>query len=203
MVESLLIGLSTSASCVAQCGNIILSIIMAEKKSVGQSYGLLGGFMLGRLLIYSGISAVISLIDSAATIPASVTAVSLIAVSAIMLIYSVGKTKQLCVGHHFTRKIYSACHGRISLLAFAAGALSSLNICPPIISLIASSIGTKAVFANFAMFFIGTSVFFLPMPLIGAIKNTEAVTKTGRAAALIVSIIFLAKGIGILASGQM
>ena len=194
MIESLFIGLSTSASCIASCGNIILSIIMAEKKTVAKSFLLLGCFMIGRLLIYSTIAITTSAIGSNVSITPKFTAISLIAVSLLMLTYCIGKTKQFCLNHSFTRKIYKSCNGQSNLIAFAAGVLSSINICPPIISLIASTIGTINIFGSFLLFFIGSSVFFLPMPLIGAIKNTNAVMKIGRCAALLVSVIFLIKG---------
>ena len=111
-----------------------------------------------------------------------------------MLLYAVGRTWRLCVGHRASRRLYVLCRGRVAAIAAVAGLLSALNICPPMLSLIGSSVSTGHVVGRFVLFFVGSSVLFLLMPFIGAVRNKDAVGTIGRAIAAIVAIIFIFKG---------
>lgn len=195
MFESLLIGLSTSASCVATCGNVVLGIIMANRQGVGRSFALLGAFMCGRLAVYAVIAAVVAVVSAGVgSIGACTMAVGQILLGLLMLLYAVGRTWRLCVGHRASRRLYVLCRGRVAAIAAVAGLLSALNICPPMLSLIGSSVGVGHVVERFVLFFIGSSVLFLLMPFIGAVRNKDAVGTIGRAIAAIVAIIFIFKG---------
>lgn len=195
MFESLLIGLSTSASCVATCGNVVIGIIMANRQGVGRSFALLGAFMCGRLATYAVIAAVVAVVSvGVGGIGACAMAVGQILLGLLMLLYAFGRTWRLCVGHRASRRLYALCRGRVVAVTAMAGLLSALNVCPPMLSLIGSSVGADHVVGRFVLFFIGSSVLFLPMPFIGTIRNKAAVGIIGRAVAAIVAIIFIFKG---------
>ena len=63
------------------------------------------------------------------------------------------------------------------------------------------SLGESLAF--FACFFLGTLVFFLPLPLLGALGRFSAIKTIGRLAALVMAAYYVYAGIKLLAVGTM
>jgi sulfite exporter TauE/SafE len=84
------------------------------------------------------------------------------------------------------------------LLPAFGGFTSGLNLCPPFILAITQASLTRSVSGSiyfFIAFFIGTSVYFIPMPFIAVFRKKQDFQLIGKFAAGIVGAIYLYKGI--------
>ena len=201
MTEYFFIGLSTGASCLASCGNVVLSIMMSRRQNMLQAASTLMWFLSGRFLTYAAIAAATLVLScGVARVNPVLTAVAQMSLGCLMIIYSLVSFQPLCLGHGLSLRLNQFCRGRACLMTALSGMLSSLNVCPPMISLVGSSALSGNVVTAFVAFFVGSSLFFLPLPLVGAIRNKVAVGYIGRASSLLVGLVFLAKGLVIIFS---
>ena len=92
------------------------------------------------------------------------------------------------------------------VLPVAMGFLTGLNLCPPFLAAFTGAAKTESLgesLAFFACFFLGTLVFFLPLPLLGALGRFSAIKTIGRLAALVMAAYYVYAGIKLLAVGTM
>jgi hypothetical protein len=84
------------------------------------------------------------------------------------------------------------------------GLLAGLKVCPPLLLAFtdAASSGTLGgSLLLFATFFLGTSLYFLPLPLLGAFTRMPDLRIVGKFAAVIVALYYLYSGILLFAGG--
>lgn len=202
MTESFILGLATGASCLASCGNVILSIIMSENKKLLPSIGYLLSFLGGRLIAYIAFCSVsIILASNASGINPIVGATGQIILGIFLIIYAVKNISPFCLSHGITKRINSICRHRMNLMVAAAGLLSSLNVCPPIVALVGnittSTNDAAIIISAFLAFFIGSSIFFIPLPFTSLLKDKKTIATIGRFAAIIAGTIFIVRGIAL------
>lgn len=203
--EGILLGLSTGAVCLAYCGPVLLPYLLGENKSINANLIYVSLFLLGRLLAYIAIGFIAGIAGKLIIQPSNfsvlLVGVSYIILSVMMILYGSFRFKEVCLGKtqskiatkHFTNMPY--------LIPLLGGILTGLNICPPILLAITKAIsshqiGNSIVF--FLMFFIGTSLYFLPLPLIGIFKRQNILRIIGKFAAILAGILYLYKGLFIL-----
>ncbi len=84
------------------------------------------------------------------------------------------------------------------------GLLAGLKVCPPLLLAFtdAASSGTLGgSLLLFITFFLGTSLYFLPFPLLGTLTRVPDVRIVGKFAAVIVALYYLISGILLFAGG--
>ena len=85
------------------------------------------------------------------------------------------------------------------------GFLTGVNVCPPFLLAFSDAaqfprLGQSLLF--FTAFFIGTSAYLAPLPLVGMVGRRESVRTIGRLAAGIVGLFYLYSGIVNVAAGM-
>jgi len=115
---------------------------------------------------------------------------------------------ELPTGRHRQTKAAGGLPPRRSLLVVpvAMGFLTGLNLCPPFLAAFTGAAKTESLgesLAFFACFFLGTLVFFLPLPLLGPLGRFSAIKTIGRLAALVMAAFYVYAGIKVLAIGTM
>ncbi len=85
------------------------------------------------------------------------------------------------------------------------GLMTGVNVCPPFLM----AFGNAAQFATlrqsllfFAAFFVGTSVYVAPLPLVGMVGQHEVVKTVGRLASGVVGLFYLYSGVVSVAAGM-
>ena len=168
-MDALILGLSSGATCLASCAPFFTPVLAVEGGSgrVRRS-GIMGLFLAGRLLSYIAVGA---LAGSLGALAAGYLAP---AVDHILLRagWALGGLVLLAGGlvgfesHAFCRRL--AARERPSLSALALGVAAGLNVCPPFIAAAgrAAALGPLGGAAYFALFFIGTSAWMLPLSLL-------------------------------------
>jgi len=123
--------------------------------------------------------------------------ISLMALSLLLIIYASGllKQKSWCSGKFFREK-------SPLLMGFFMG----INICPPFLMSLAYVFTLHSAVKGiiyFIMFFLGTSIYFLPLVFLGFLGKMKEFRLIARISALIVGIVFLIYGIYYISRGVM
>lgn len=114
---------------------------------------------------------------------------------AVLMIYtSLRKTENKCLVNYLGKP----------LIPLALGFLTGINFCPPFLMAFteASSIvnlGQCILF--FFMFFLGTTLFFLPLPLVGGLERFLLLKNIGKLAAILIAVYYLYTGLVMIGGG--
>lgn len=205
ILEGLMLGLSAGVYCMGSCLVFFVPYLLAESLPAGGAVTgaqkTLGGikrvssFMLGRFIAYIAFALIIGFMGSAYknALSARFSALALIAASLLMLFYSLTnslKSSGSCAGvigrFKFTR------------IPFALGMLTGLNPCPPFL-VGAARLWTLGDISGgvilFIAFFLGTSVYMVPLVFVSFLGRGERIKQIGLMVALLSGIWFLCVGI--------
>lgn len=164
----------------------------SEQREQKRNFRLILYFMLGRLLGYLIFGLTFSYLGEKLQFPFLniITNLSLILISVILILYLVGLIKQgeeNCLMKQFQNKN-----------AFTMGFLMGINICPPFLmslTYVFSLHSTVAGLLYFLIFFIASSVYFLPMFFIGLLAKMKEFRAVARLSGIMCSGIFIVYGI--------
>ena len=176
-MDAFLLGLSSGATCLASCAPFFMPVLAIEGGS-GRAHrsGIMGLFLAGRLVSYVAVGLLAGSLGAlAAGFLAPAVDHALLRTG-----WALGGLVLLAGGlagfenHAFCRHL--AAREKPSLSAFALGIAAGLNICPPFIAAAgrAAALGTLGGAAYFALFFVGTSVWMLPLSLIPRLRAKAA-----------------------------
>jgi sulfite exporter TauE/SafE len=199
--EGFILGLSTGAVCLAYCGPVLLPFIMGEGTTVKQNTKSVGLFLGGRLVAYiligffSGLLGVTLVQHSLRSNLVFGIIYTFLALS--MIAYGFYRFREICLGQK-QQKLQQK-FGRWPLVVpLAGGFFTGLNLCPPFLLAITGAVETHRVSASllfFIMFFLGTSIYFIPMPFLGFFKRKQILQVIGKFAAILAGLLYLYKGV--------
>ena len=197
-----ILGLSTGVVCLAYCGPVLIPYLMGEGKTVYKNIGSVSLFLLGRLAAYLVVGILAGIIGSTFLQPSAVTTVFLgilyILLSLLMIVYGFHRFREICLGR--SQLTFQKNHARRwpFLLPLTGGFATGLNLCPPFLLAIAGAMESGKIagsFFFFFLFFLGTSLYFIPLPFIGFFHKQKVLRIIGKFAAILAGIIYLYKGI--------
>ncbi|MCX6253876.1 MAG: sulfite exporter TauE/SafE family protein [Bacteroidia bacterium] len=203
MTGALILGLSSGSACLATCGMVMFPYLMAGSADVKRIAIDLSLFLFTRLVIYFILATLAWYFGQALfsnPVVRNIVPGILYIVFAVMLVwYSISKNQnQECPA-----KIVKAVNNR-RLVPIFLGIVNSLVFCPALFIILTKGAtqGTlvQSYFA-FLAFFIGSSVWFLPLPLAGKIRKKEVLKNIGILATGLAGIIFMIKGLTNLIGG--
>ncbi len=197
--KALLLGLATGLFCLGTCAPVLAPLMLGEERK--GLWPLLLPFLqfsLGRLLAYAVVGAVAGWAGAGAApvlTPRRVGA-SFLALAALMLLYGL---KGGFPG-------WRLCRLAAPLLArlrapFWFGLLLGFNACPPFLAAMADVFlhGHVAYgLAFFLVFFLVTTLFLLPLVLLGRLSRYLSLRAVGQWAAVIVGVFYLLAGLRLL-----
>jgi hypothetical protein len=179
--DALLLGISSGPACLASCGPVLVPALAAERKAAGGTALVLVQFLAGRLTGYLGFAVVAWLLGfSLAEHPrARALAFGLSDLGLAVLLAGYAFTLPRAMGSSCGR----ACSRYRNLAPALIGLVTGLTLCPPFIAagLRATQEASLAgVLLFFAIFFLGTSVWFVPSVSLGLLRRFEAVAIVAR-----------------------
>jgi sulfite exporter TauE/SafE len=196
--EALLLGLASGPACVASCGPILVPSLLAEQAGLRLNTRYLGAFLATRFLGYLLFAAVAWELGALVTLrpPARsflfATIHVLLAGVLLRYAYSVGRTcAHSCAGPQLVT-IGTVKNRRISGAA-VLGFLTGVSLCPPFVVAgvrAAEMASMAAALLFFAVFFLGTSAWFVPFAGLGWVKRNEAVTTVARMAMVLIAVYY-------------
>lgn len=203
MTDSFILGLSSGSACLVTCGMVMFPYLMAGSAGVKRIAIDLSLFLLTRLVIYFILATLAWYFGQAIfsnQVVRNVVPGILYIVFAVMLVwYSISNNRnQECPA-----KIVNTVNDR-RLVPIFLGIVNSLGFCPALFIILTKGAtqGTLVQsYITFLAFFIGSSIWFLPLPLAGKIRKKEVLKTIGILATGLAGIIFMIKGITNLIGG--
>jgi sulfite exporter TauE/SafE len=197
-----ILGLSTGVVCLAYCGPVLIPFLMGEGNTINRNLGSVSLFLAGRLVAYVLIGLLAGIIGRTFLQPSALKSVFMgivyIILSVLMILYGFHRFREICMGRSRLQIKKSKGRRWNFLIPLSGGFATGLNLCPPFLLALTGAVDTGKVADSvlfFIMFFIGTMVYFLPLPFIGFFRRQQVLRIIGKFAAIFAGIIYFYKGI--------
>ncbi len=205
-MEAFLLGLSSGVVCLAYCAPVLVPCLLAGSGGgIAKATAVTAGFLGGRLLGYLVFAVVAWLIGRTllanAGVRESIVGLAYMILSVMLVVYAFTAGKSHSCDVTRARAIIMKLSERRGLSPFipmAAGVATGLNFCPPFLLAVAASAEKGSLWYSlifFFMFFLGTSLFFLPAPFFGLLRAYPAVRTVGRLCAGLVGAYYFLSGL--------
>lgn len=205
-MDALLLGLASGVVCIGYCAPVLVPYMLGQQAGVAANAGIVARFLAGRLAGYLFFS-IAAWVFQASVLRSLVVRDALVGSSYVIL-------SVLLVIYGFSREWAHGCAARNNgpllarldklwppLVPAALGLMTGLTICPPFLLAFTAAVQKTSLtgsVAFFLLFFCGTSVFFLPFPLIGTLRRFATLSAVGRLAAGIMGLYYFYAGLALL-----
>jgi hypothetical protein len=203
MTEAFILGLSSGSACLATCGMVMFPYFMAGTADVKRIATDLSVFLLTRLIVYLLLATLAwyfgQAIFSNPVVRTIVPGILYIFFAVMLVWYSIGKNRR----GECPAKIVTTVNNR-KLIPLVLGIVNSLGFCPALLIILTKGASQSTIaqsYAAFLAFFVGSSLWFLPLPLVGKAKKKEVLKTVGILATGLAGLIFLIKGLTSLIGG--
>jgi hypothetical protein len=203
MTDSLILGLSSGSACLATCGMVMFPYLMAGSSGVKRIALDLTLFLLTRFLVYFVLATLSWYFGQAFfsnPVVRNIVPGVLYIVFAVMLVwYSISKNRNPDCPAKIVQTVNN--HRLVPILL---GIVNSLGFCPALFIILTKGATQSTLLQSyiaFLAFFIGSSIWFLPLPLAGVITKKEVLKNIGILATGLAGIIFMIKGLTNLIGG--
>jgi len=200
-IQPFLLGISVGIFCFTYCVPFIAPYLASEERKLGRNFKIILQFIFGRLggyILFGAIFGYLGEKISNQTVNL-ILIVSLMVLSIILIIYSLGLLRPkgfFCLAPSPLKKgggsaKYLKFREKSPLLM---GFLMGINICPPFLMSLAYVFSLHSAFKGiiyFLLFFLGTTLYFLPVTFLGFLGRMKEFRTVARIAGLIVGIAFL------------
>jgi len=196
ILEGLMLGLSTGVYCVGVCLVFFMPYLLVEgKHKVFENSRKILLFMSGRLIAYIGFALIIGFIGAnhRDILTARFSHFSLVMASLLMLTYALTNNFP---DHKFCKSFLQ----RFSVMRvpFFLGLFSGLNPCAPFLVGVTRLLTLEGILNGvilFVAFFLGTSVYMVPLVFVSYLNRIERVKQIGSIVALLSGVWFLFVGL--------
>jgi sulfite exporter TauE/SafE len=201
--EGFILGLSTGAVCLAYCGPVLIPYLMGEGNTVAGNTLSVGLFLGGRLVAYLVVGLVSgwlgALLVHSSPAKKIIFAIIYMALALFLITYGFHRFKEVCLGLK-QEKMKKRFFPKWPLLVpFTGGFATGMNLCPPFLLAITGAAEGEKISGGilfFLMFFLGTSVYFLPLPFVGFFRRQLVLRTIGKFAAILAGLFYFVKGMG-------
>jgi len=194
IIQPFLLGISVGIFCFTYCVPFIAPYLASEERKLSKNFKIILQFIFGRLggyILFGAIFGYLGEKISNQTVNL-ILIVSLIILSLFLIIYALGFLKPKGI---FCSVKYLKFREKSPLLM---GFLMGINICPPFLMSLAYVFTLHSALRGiiyFLMFFLGTTLYFLPVTFLGYLGKMKEFRFIARIAGLIVGFAFLIYGI--------
>lgn len=203
MTDSFILGISSGSACLATCGMVMFPYLMADSADVKRIAVDLSLFLIARLIIYTIMATLAWHFGQAVfknPFVRNLVPGLLYIIFAVMLVwYSISKSRNPTCPAKIVKTVTNK-----RLVPIVLGLTNSLGFCPALFIILTKGAteGTLVQsYLAFLGFFVGSSLWFLPLPLAGRIRKKEVLKNIGILATGLAGIIFLIKGLTNLIGG--
>lgn len=207
-MEAFILGLSNGATCITYCAPMLVPYLLGEGKGIRRNSMLTAQFLSGRLIGYLlfGVFAwgINRSILQGMNKPDLIMGPAYIIFSMLLIFYGFFHTRTPCTTTCTTglrHRLLTIWPGSLPIIA---GLVTGLSFCPPFLLAFTSAVEKTNVLQSmffFFAFFLGTSIFFIPLPFSGLLKGFASLRTIGRMAAGLIGVYYLYSGIIMLIGG--
>jgi sulfite exporter TauE/SafE len=201
-MEALLLGLSTGTSCLIFCGPVIVPYLLGEGISLKRSLIDIMIFLGSRFVVYILLGLLAALVGQAflrtEIYREIITGTAYIVLSVTLVIYAFLRIKPLCLLKDLQEIPANKEDRRTLAVPLIGGLVTGLSLCPALLLAFTGAASEGSILKSivfFILFFIGTTVYFLPLIFLGLIHGKNVIHIIGKFAAGIAGVFFFAKGI--------
>jgi sulfite exporter TauE/SafE len=196
LAEGFALGLSTGPYCLTACAPLLVPYMLAEKRTGWRgNIALLAEFMGGRLIAYLlfGVAAGWLGAKVAGHLPPRATSAAILASGLLMLFYLFAKNapgSQWCAARWVSQGIRH--------LPLVLGFILGINLCPPFVAGLVRvlSLGSALLgMVYFAAFFVGTSLYVMPLAAATPWVGQKRLQFVGTLACALAGVWFTASGL--------
>ena len=208
-LEGFILGLSNGATCMAYCAPVLVPYMLGEGNGILRNSVLtvqfLGGRLLGYLLFAVLAWGINRSILQGVSKPDLLIGTAYVVFSLLLIFYGFFKTRTFCTSTCTTglrHRLLTIWPGSIPAIA---GLVTGLSFCPPFFIAFTGAMAKTTVLQSmffFFAFFLGTSIFFLPLPFSGLFRGFAALRIIGRMAAGLIGVYYLYSGLIMLIGGH-
>lgn len=186
-VQPFLLGMSSGLFCVTYCLPFVASYMVLEEREKREDFKVILKIISGRLLGYICFGAFFGFLGERINnfVIDLILTISMMLLGLILTFYALGLIRnkgRFCPGPKIKNKT-----------PLAMGFLMGVKVCPPILMALAYIFTLHNWFRGiifFSIFFLGTTVYFLPLTFLGFLNKMREFQWAGRISALIVGISF-------------
>ncbi len=188
-----MLGLATGSICLMTCTPIYLPYLLSEDRSLIKGIGVVAEISIGRFFSYIAFGAAAGFIGSnISSINRTIfTSIAYILLS-IYLILSAVRTRQKENKCHVPKLT------KLTRSAIILGILTGINFCPSFLIALSKAInlgGAVSGMLLFFGFFVGTTLYLIPIAFVGQLSRIKYVKLIGQIASILVAIWFIFTGI--------
>ncbi len=200
LIQPFLLGISVGIFCFTYCVPFIAPYLVSEQRKLKRNFKIILEFILGRLIGYILFGAVFGYLGEkiASQTINLILIIALMVLSVILIFYALGFLKSKGI---FCSAKYSKFRTKAPILM---GFLMGINICPPFLMSLAYVFTLHSAVKGivyFLFFFLGTTIYFLPITLLGFLGKMKEFRLVARISGVIVGLAFLIYGIYYLVRG--
>ena len=189
IIPGFLTGLSVGVYCLGICLPIFIPILLAEKRKTKESFWLILEFSFGRLLgylLFGFIVGYLGVVVQSKIIHQTVR-LSTSLMGVLMIGYSLGLTSWW--GHKACKRFFHK-----TKIPILLGFLTGINVCPPFLASLTYVFNLQSTLLGslyFLFFFLGTSVYIVPLAFLGVFSQQTIFQKIARISGVLVGGYFL------------
>lgn len=207
-MEGFFLGLANGTVCVAYCAPVLVPYILGKGENTLENFSTLGKFLFGRLLGYM-VFALIAWATNKIVLENTVykeliLGLAYIVLAVFMFFYGIINSHGFCTVKRAKKFEAKLTFVNSKMLPIILGLLTGLNLCPPFLIAFTGAAVSGSILGSmffFLMFFIATSLYFVPIPFIGMLKQHSELKNIGKMAAIIMSLYYLYMGIIVIQGG--
>lgn len=195
LLEGIGLGLATGVYCLGGCLPLLLPHFLSERRDWRDGIWTVFEFMLGRLTAYLALGALFGLAGTYAK------GISGVPIAPILLTLAGALLLAGGVVRTFPNAALCRRLGGLNLLRrlpLVAGLLLGVNLCPPFMAGLSAAVAYASVYGGimlFAGFFLASSVYLVPVPLIARISVFKRLQDVSRAFAILAGFYFVVQGL--------
>ena len=197
MVDSFILGLSVGSTCLLTCGMVIFPYFMSGAAGTRRIIADLSVFLLTRLAVYFVLATVAwhfgRMFFTSRCFTIYLSGTLYILFSGMLIWYSISKSRKPDCPAKFVATVNNR-----KLVPIVLGIVNSLGFCPALMLVLTKSATQGTIiqsWLSFLGFFVGSSLFFVPLPLAGMLRKKKVFETIGIMATGIAGLIFMIKGI--------
>jgi len=213
LANGFLLGLANGGACLAACAAVLIPLFLGEGRKTAENGGLLARFLAGRLTGYLlfGLLAWAAhwllLLEPAGQ--SILFGLAYFGLAGLMLAYGLGRLHVTCALPARPLRARFGKNARLRpWLPALFGLLTGLNLCPPLLLAFTNAALNGTLLGSmgfFLAFFAGTTLYLLPVPLVGLLgkanQSAAALQAVGRLTAALMAGYYLLSGITMFVEG--
>ncbi len=196
------VGLASGPQCIVSCAPVLVPVVGARGGRLPAASWSIGEFLLGRLAGYLVCGVVAWVVAAPLRLDPFLSKMlqsgAFAFLGLLLIAYGLGATAPAsCPATHWSVRWtgrFTDGHAFAPVLGFLTG----ISPCPPFLLALAQAAAAESLLGSvyfFACFFVGTSVFFLPLPVLGPLGRVPHVRTVARLTALIVGSIYILRAL--------